>query len=62
MRCRRCKRKLKHGGYNGTQYGSTCYALLFEPERRAKVDRAEQYDGQGELFEEKADDRNRQEV
>lgn len=50
MRCTRCNRKLKTGGYNGSSYGPTCYALLFEPERRAKVDRAVQYDGQGELF------------
>jgi hypothetical protein len=49
MRCARCKRKLKLG-YNGSQYGRVCYALLFDTERRAKVDRAEQYDGQGELF------------
>ena len=50
MRCTRCNRILKQGGYNGSSYGPTCYAMLFEPQRIAKVDRAEQYDGQRELF------------
>ena len=50
MHCTRCHRRLKHGGYNGTQYGPTCYALLFGTVRKAKSDKAEEHDGQADMF------------
>jgi len=50
MRCSRCNRKLKHGGYNGTQYGATCYALLFDRERKPRKIKAVECDGQADLF------------
>jgi len=50
MRCSRCNRKLKHGGYNGTQYGIVCYALLFDRERKPRKIKRVDSDGQADLF------------
>jgi len=53
-RCRRCNRKLKQGGYNGTQYGIVCYRLMFDPVRVVRV-KGMASDGQGELFDDEID-------
>jgi hypothetical protein len=59
MRCTRCNRKLKTGGYNGSSYGRVCYALLFDTERKpakkswhSMFDGREDYyhDGQADMF------------
>ena len=50
MRCQRCNRKLKTGGYNGTQYGATCYRMLFDPVRVVKVDKGKASEAQADMF------------
>jgi hypothetical protein len=50
MRCSRCNRKLKKGGYNGTQYGIVCYRLMFDPVRNPRKIKAVESDGQADLF------------
>ena len=57
MRCARCNRKLKNGGYNGTRYGATCYRMMFDPVRKPRKIKSVSV-GQADLFDVLTDQQN----